>query len=567
MTSQGPARWAGPLFTGHKCSLGYAVAEWIERNCVHGPGDIQGKPVQLDLERLAFIVDAYEIDPDTGERIVDEAVLSRMKGWAKSELAGWIALAEAAGPVRFARWDAYGQPVGRRVTAPLIKVLATEEGQAAENTYAVCAYIVYIQQQRWKAGRDDAVDTFNGWDFGRDWQTSTRILLPSDDGIIPDEDADWDPDGGGGKIVYCSSGAASKDGGKESFVVADETHLYVLPALKSMYATVSRNLTKRSLSEPWLLQTTTMYRPGEQSIAEATIRGHKQSPRPSLLFDHREAKGKLDLANKAKTIEQIKQARGLALFINPERVYRQMTKPGTLPEDAERYYLNRARAGSDTYFDHDATERQCVGHMACQAVDGSEVTLGFDGSINDDATVLIGKGRCAHGELVIFPVAIWAKPEGPLGAHWEVPRLEVHAKLREAFGRWKVRRLNADPHEWRSEILAWVIKWGEEIVRQFPTSAHKATAEALDRLRVDLITGRVWLNGDPVMIEHFGNAYVHRVAGHKLIRKENPNSDRKIDGAMGATLANEGWAEIEAADAKPPPPPKKQISTAMYGFN
>lgn len=560
-------RWAGPLFAGHKCSLGYDVAEWIERNCVHGPGDIPGRPILLDPERLAFVVDVYEIDPETGARLWDEAVLSRMKGWAKSELAGWLALAEAAGPVRFARWDANGQPVGRRVTSPLIKVLATEEGQASDNTYAVCAFIVYTQQQRWRSARDGAVDTFNGWDFGRDWQTSTRILLPSGAGLLPDEDAEFDPDAGGGKIVYCSSGAASKDGGKETFVVADETHLYVLPGLRAMYATVSRNLAKRSLSEPWLMQTTTMYRPGEQSIAEQTIRQHKITPIPGLLLDHRQASGKLDLTNKAKTIAQIIEARGQATFINPEKVYRKMTDPRMLPEDAERYYLNRARAGSDSYFDPEITDRQCKGHLACEAVHGTPVTIGFDGSINDDSTVLIGKGRCAHGELVIFPIGIWAKPAGPAGAHWEVPRPEVHAKLRAAFARWTVRRVNADPHEWRSEIADWVTEFGAEIVRQFPTSAHKATSDALDRLRVDLRTARVWLNGDPVMLEHFGNAYVNRQRGLKLIRKENPNSDRKIDGAMGATLANEGWAEIEAADAKPPPPPKGDISTTMYGFN
>ena len=123
--------WAGPLFDGHVCSLGYAVADWIESFCCHGEGDIQGRPAQIDSEMLDHIVDCYRIDPATGRRVYNEAVLSRPKGRAKSEIAAWICVAEAfADCVRFSHWDEDGQPVGRAVTSPLIKCLATEESQA-----------------------------------------------------------------------------------------------------------------------------------------------------------------------------------------------------------------------------------------------------------------------------------------------------------------------------------------------------------------------------------------------------------------------------------------------------
>jgi carotenoid cleavage dioxygenase-like enzyme len=49
-------------------------------------------------------------------------------------------------------------------------------------------------------------------------------------------------------------------------------------------------------------------------------------------------------------------------------------------------------------------------------------------------------------------------------------------------------------------------------------------AAALDRLRTDLMTGVVWHSGDPVFIEHFGNAYVRRKGGHRLVRKEHDQS-------------------------------------------
>ncbi|ATE56154.1 MULTISPECIES: hypothetical protein [Actinosynnema] len=548
--------WSGPLFEGHKCSLGYEIAAWIEANCVHGPGDVQGRPVQLDDERLDFLVDVYELDPTTGKRLYDEAVISRMKGWAKSELAAWIVLAEAFAAVRFSHWDESGQPVGRRVRSPLIKILATEEGQAAENTYAVVAYIVHV-------GRTRGNPVFEGVDYGRDWKTSTRILLPTDDGALADEFADFDEDAGGGKILYCTTGSASKDGGKESFVVADETHLYILRELIAMYETVSRNLAKRGLAEPWLLQTTTMYRRGELSVAETTFREYKErGAELGLYVNHRQASGKFDLADKEHTLRQIRQARGKAHFLDPERIYRKMLRQQD-PADAERYFLNRGSVASDTWIDPQHWE--CGTRLGAQAhplAPGDEITVGFDGSINDDATVLIG---CRLSDGLLFVLGIWAKPDGPRGAHWSVPRGEVNERVAAAFRTYRVRLMYCDPHEWRSDIETWVKLYGgqEQRVRAYETNGDKRAGEALDRLRADLIAGLVPNDGDTTMAEHVGNAYVRRARGMRLIRKETPRSNRKIDALMGGALAYQARADVLTAA----PVKQRHISTVYYGFN
>src|SRR6187551_3932116 len=141
-------RWE-PLFEGHVCSLGYLLADWIPAYECHGPGDVQGDDIELDEEWFAFLVEAYRLDPVTGRREYDEAVVSRPKGRAKSELAGFVGTAEAFGPVRFAGWasggepypvpsvrETYerGEPMGMPVKSPLLKCLATEESQAG-NTF------------------------------------------------------------------------------------------------------------------------------------------------------------------------------------------------------------------------------------------------------------------------------------------------------------------------------------------------------------------------------------------------------------------------------------------------
>lgn len=512
--------WAGPLFDGHVCSLGYETLDWIHAYCCHGPGDVQGEPLDYDDEIRDFVIECYRLDPTTGRRVYREAVLSRPKGRAKSEIAGMIAVAEALGPVRFDGWNADGQPVGKPVRSPLIKCLATEESQAG-NTFENAAFVL----GDW--GPDEHPEIFGGISGIRRYQSASAVYLPH-----------------GGEVRACTSGSASKDGGKETFVVPDESHLYVLPELRSMYATVMRNLVKRKLAEPWALQTTTAYRPGEMSIAETTLTAWRKGElSPTVYMDHREAKGKIDIDDREHTIRQLRQVYGAAMdpvtgWMDPAEVYETMIDPKVCPdhETAARYYLNRPMSSKDAWIVEAVVERQRRSEVV---QDGTSIALGFDGSLNDDATVLIGS-RMEDGFL--FPVGIWAKPEGPAGNWWEVPRADVLARIREAFERYDVTRLYADPHEWRTDIDDLQQALGPRVA-PWPTSRNVAMAAALDRMHTDLVNGSLWHSGDGTFMEHFRNAYVKRLGNLRLVRKENPNSPRKIDSVVGAALAYEARAD------------------------
>lgn len=525
--------WSGSLFDGHKCSLGYSVYDWIKAYCCHGPGDIQGQPVRHDDEWLDFLVDAYELDPVTGRRLTDEAVLSRPKGRAKSELAGFVGTAEAFGEVRFDGWNAEGQPVGCPVTSPLLKCLATEEGQAG-NTFANIAYIA----ADW--GPDVHPEVYGGVSGVRAYQSATALYIP-----------------GGGEVRACTAGSASKDGGKETWVCADETHLYVLRELKAMYGTVRRNLGKRMISQPWMLQTTTAYRPGEQSVAEETLTAWRKGElSTSVLVDHREAKGRVDLDDEPHTKAQLRQVYGEAAeWMDLDRLYREMRDPRSCPDDATaaRYFLNRAMPGRDAWIAKDVVERQI---QADEILPGTPIAIGFDGSLNNDSTVLIG---CRMEDGLLFRIGIWSKPPGIAGNFWEVPRSDVLATVREAFGRYEVTRGYFDPHEWRSDIDTLAEELGEQRVIGWETRRDVQMGAALDRLHTDLSKGELWHTGDPEFMEHFGNAYVRRKGGHRLVRKEHPDSDRKIDSVVGAALAYEARSDALAT------PPSKPALTRVRG--
>jgi phage terminase large subunit-like protein len=517
-----------PLFPGQVCSLGYQVVDWILENCCYGPGDLQGQfPVVIDDEMFDFYVETYRIDPVSGAKVFDEAVLSRPKGRAKTEQAGWMVCAEAFCPsVRFDHWDEDGQPVGRPVTSPLIKCLATEESQATA-AFSVVAYIV----NDW--GKDNRPEVYNGSGGVRNYQSATAIYLPHN-----------------GEIRACTAGSASKDGGKETFVVADETHLYVLRELKAMYGTIRRNLGKRKLAEPWLLQTSTAYRPGEMSIFEETLTAwRKDELSKSVYVNHREAKGRIDIQNHDHTLAQLKYVYGAASeWMDLERIYREMLDTRSCPDEetAARYFLNRPLSGKDAWITDAVVERQSAqrANLAPEerpepVVDGISITLGFDGSLNDDSTVLIAS-RMSDG--FVFPIDIWAKPGGPEGNWWEVPRSDVLVTIRATFARYDVVRLYADPHEWRTDIYDLQAEFGKRVV-PWPTNRELAMGVALDRLRTDLIMASVWHSGDPAVMEHFRNAYVRRKGTARLVRKEYPNSPRKIDSVVGAALAYEARAD------------------------
>lgn len=524
--------WSGPLFDGHVCSLGYEVLDWIHAYCCHGPGDVQGEPLDWDDEIRDFVIACYEIDPDTGRRVHPEAILSRPKGRAKSEIAGMITVAEGVGPVRFDGWDASGQPVGKPIRSPLIKCLATEETQAG-NTFENAAFVA----GQW--GPDNHPEVYAGISGVRRYESATAVYLP-----------------GGGEIRACTAGGASKDGGKETFVVPDESHLYVLPALRTMYATVMRNLPKRRLADPWALQTTTGYRPGEQSIAEQQLTAwRKGTLGPRILVDHREAKGRIDIADKAHTIAQLRQVYGPAMhpvtgWMDPEAVYETMTDP-TKCEDAAtaaRYYLNRSESGTGAWIPKAVHERQTRSGDVVAA--GEHITVGFDGSLNDDTTVLRG---CRMSDGFLFRLGAWPKPEGPEGVGWEVPRLDVLATVREVYGRYAVVRGYFDPHEWRSDIDTLAKHLGEERVIAWETRRDIQMAAALDRLHADLVNGERWHDDDVLAHEHYGNAYVRWKGSHRLVRKENPQSPRKIDSVVGDALALEARADALADGWTPEP--------------
>lgn len=310
-------------------SLGFAAVDWIEHFLVHGPGDVQGQRIELDDEFAGFIVKGYRVDPRTGERRVRRAFLSRAKGRNKSGMAAMVECFEALGPCRFDHWAESGEvsywgyeyeegePVGRPLTYVEALNVATEEGQAG-NTYDAVYYMLHPD-----TCSTELLDQFGKVDVGLG-----RINLPNRRGFI-------EP---------VTSADTSKDGGKSTFIVADETHLWILPRLHRLHGIMTRNLLKRKVASGWMLETSTMYAEGEGSVAEGTHAYAESSSRSKkyLLFDHRQASEAWDLEDRRERIRALREAYGpAASWMNLEAIADSWDDPQVSEAEFRRFWLNQ----------------------------------------------------------------------------------------------------------------------------------------------------------------------------------------------------------------------------------
>jgi phage terminase large subunit-like protein len=492
-------------------TLGPLVVEWIEQNLVHGPGDVQGQRIELDDEQVRFLFRAYELD-DNGRRVVRRAVFSRAKGRAKSELAAMITCAEALGPVRFAGWGHDGKPQGRPVKAPIILSVATEEQQAG-NVYEAVHFML----------EQGPIGSTPGLDVGL-----TRSFLPD-----------------GGRIRPVTAKATSKEGGRETFVTFDETHLFVLPELHRLHETIRRNLgTKRKESEPWSLEVSTMYAPGEDSVAErshafAKALAEGKIRDPGFLFDHREGPDGFDFHDdeqlRAALVETYGEA---AAWIDLDRLIAEARDPQTDESDYRRYFLNVATKREAGLFVK-SSSWEALADEDLSIEDGAKICLGADGSRTFDTTVVAWAQQRDDGTIAVDACVFSVREHVAHHVLHEGGRIDyedVEDFTVDLFDRFDVAEVAYDPRylERSAELVSKRLSEGFVFPVE-PSSRHMR--DALQTFYRLVHEGTLRHTGDPVIAAHLANTAVER--GHRdEIRRVRKIDERKpIDAVPAMALA------------------------------
>lgn len=519
-------------------TLGPGVCQAIEDRLVFGPGDLLGQRARLDDEQRALVYRAYEVhpkgDPREGKRRFQRVHLSLRKGLRKTELAAWLAATELddESPVRFDGWRKRGrhwEPVGRPVTDPYIPMLAYTEDQSEELGFGALYKIL-------SHSNCEIVDKF---DIGLE-----RIMRI----------------GGDGKAAALANAPDQADGDRTTFQHKDETHRWVLPRHKETDQVTRANLLKRPLADPWELSTTTMYAPGEGSVAEgahdfARKIASGEVPNPRLFFFHRQAAPTWDLADRTQRIEAIKEASGIAVeWSDIEGIAAQWDDPDADLAYLERAWTNRPVQPTGRAFDADRWKALRSEHAVPR---GASITVGFDGSRYWDATALVACEIATGHEWL---VRIWERPDLPPGVEWEVPLHEVEAAVSGLFHDYEVWRFYADPSKWQGPLAGWAGAYGDKRVLSWEPTRTIHQARALRTFHAAITAGEISHDGSPILGAHIGNAWRRHLPQRDedgsplwIIQKERPKSVHRIDAAQAACWAWQARTEAIVAGVGQPP--------------
>lgn len=444
---------------------------------------------------------------------------------------------EFVGPCRFGGWNADGTPKAVPQSAAWVQIAATTKDQT-RNTMVLFPGIFSKR----------AIGEY-GIDLGKE------IIYSS----------------GGGRIEAVTSSPRALEGGRATFVVANETQHWVRSNEGDRMAEViARNLAKIRGGSARSLAITNAHNPGENSVAErdweawCAIRDGR-SASSGFYYDSLEA-GPTELADRGSLRQGLLEARGDATWLDVDRLIDAVYDPTTPPSVTRRFYLNQIAEAEDAWL----APHEWNACAAAEKIlaDQDAITLGFDGAIREDSTALVAC-RVEDGYLELL--GCWEKPDGPDGDGWQVDRDEVDAAVSMAFDRYAVVGMFADPAHWQDYLDRWQGEYGARVrVRSTPsrpfewwTNRARLMVAALERFHDATVNQDVTHSGDAVLTRHVLNA--RRRAGRSglTIAKEHPSSTRKIDAAMAAVLAYEARCDALATGITAP---RQQRSKKLFRF-
>ena len=331
------------------------------------------------------------------------------------------------------------------------------------------------------------------------------------------------------------------------------THRFTLPRLREAHRTMMANIPKRKLADAWSLETTTAPAPGENSVAESTMEYARMVESGKivdsrLFFFHRQASDKHDLGTPEGIRAAVIEASGpVAEWSDIEGIVGQWADPTSDKSYLERVWLNRLVRSAERAFD--AEKWKTLARPEYQVADDTMIVVGFDGARYHDATALIAT-EVATGYQ--WPLGIWECPPNIEG--WEVPEAEVEAAIEEAFTRWNVWRMYADPPYWETHVAKWAGQYGDKCVLVWRTNRKLQMASAVRSYNNAIQSGELTHDGSQRFAAHIGAA-CRRVLtlrdekGEPLwtIYKERTDSPHKIDAAVAGCLSWEARCDAIAA--------------------
>jgi hypothetical protein len=526
--------------------------EWIEAHCVVPDRFARGAAFRLYDYQLRWFAAFYTVkgsavwnpsDPVLGPAFkYRRGLLVGPQKIGKGPMTAAHVCLEAVGPALFAGWavggEVYdcrdhgcgcgwfyeyepGEPMGMPWPTPLLQLTAVSEEQVGNVYDALRPMIEY--------GPLGEVIPKTGEEF---------IRLP-----------------GGGRIDVVTSSAQSRLGQRVTFVPQDEVGLWtptnkMTKVADTQYRGLAGMGGRASL-------TTNAWDPSEQSVAQREF----ESSATDIYRQFKRPPANLSFTNKRERRKVLQIVYGEALREKGGHVDIDAIEAEAVdllerdPAQARRFYGNEIVHGHGSWLPDGLWDGTEAPHLARG---GMSVCGGFDGSDVDDHTAIRLETLDGYQFTPTYPAGGELRPTIWNPAEWggRIPRSEVHAAVDHIFRTYRVLRFYGDPPGWQSELEAWGLEHGEDVVIPWPTYRAVPMHAALERTVTDLTTKALTHDGCPITALHVGNARKLAKPGDRYILGK-PSQSQKIDAAVTSVLCHEATADARAAGLGKPEPSRR----------
>jgi hypothetical protein len=499
-------------FAYPKLTLGWAALYWAF-DWLQLPS---GEPWLCTPEQERFVCHWYAID-SRGRFLCRDGVLQRLKGWGKDPLGAVLAAIEFIGPCRFDEQagtvlDPWGNehPAGVPHPQAWVQTAAVSKDQT-RTTMTIFPWLF-----------SKAAIAEYGIDLGKE-------IIYADHGAR--------------RIEAVTSSPRALEGARSTFVLRNETHHWISTNEgHEMDRVIARNLAKSKDGQSRALSITNAYEPGEESVAQLAREAWESVEAgrvvdSGMLYDSREAPPEARLlAEEAPAV--LEAVRGDAHWLDIERLVNEILDPRNPASQSRRFYYNQIVATEDAWVT--PQEWDVLADRQVRVDKGELVALGFDGSLTDDHSALMG---CRISDGYLFTLGVW----DPAKTGGEAPRAAIDRAVRAAFEHYDVVAFFSDLHPWESYVDRWMLELGGKLCA-FASSRHKVawdmrarqkefTLEGAERTHNEITEQALKHDGDARVRQHVHNARRRPNAWGVSFGKEHRESSRKVDSLAALILA------------------------------
>lgn len=488
-------------------TLGWGVLNWGSKYLAQPDGDHAGDTWKYTNEQARFLLWFYAVD-ETGRFIFNKGMLSRAKGWGKSPLLAAICCTELCGPVKFSHFDAKGNAVGKVHPSAWVQLAAITVDQT-KNTMLLVGEML----SNGLAKEHYSLEVLQ-----------TVVRNPRNHGLLE----------------TITSSPRSAEGQRPTFVVKDETHLWVPSEKGPEFSQVlDRNTGKvggRSID------TTNAPVPGQGSVAELVDMKYQQildagiDPKDGkLLYDSVEVFVE-DIYDKEAVWPKLEENYGDAAkskggWVDLDRIWEEINDPGTPEAVARRFYFNQRVRSTSQWLNVKKWE-ECGDKDVAPLSTTDRIALGFRGRTRTGAVGLVA---CRLSDSALFVMRSWETRQDIKDD--EISYQQVDDFVKGVLDNYNVKFMYAMPQNWQDIVGRWY-EANEDVVEVFWTSQKAKWVRAIEQFETAVHTTRLKHIHTPILTRHLFNCHTEVTPqGDTLIRKASQHSPEFIDVAEAAILA------------------------------